>query len=158
MEFISLFVFVILIFSGTYSHANTIDLGMGYFIPYGNLATVFSTGKELKGEISIKEPLFCVVNFIYFKNKDVELELSQFGLGLSFRLHRLFSVQGGLGFYWLDIGYEFDKHSMLFMGITFPVIKSQDVGINLSTFWYSNIPRGLSLTSSVSLKLFGDKY
>ncbi|HID92962.1 MAG TPA: 30S ribosome-binding factor RbfA [bacterium (Candidatus Stahlbacteria)] len=157
MPLFLLFVSVISIFFNMQSHANTIGVGMGYFVPYGNLATVLSTGKELKGEISIKEPLFCMINFIYFKNKDVELELSQLGLGLSFRLHRVFLVQGGLGFYWVDIGYEFDKHSLLFMGITFPIVKSQNVGINLSTFWYSNIPRGLSLMSSVSLNLFGDK-
>lgn len=156
-QFFLLFVLIISIFFSINSHANTIGLGMGYFIPYGKLATVFSTGRELRCEMSIKEPLFCTANFSYFKNKDVEMELSQFGLGLSFRLHRVFSVQGGLGFYWLDIGYEFDKHSLLFMGITLPVIKSQNVGINLSTFWYSNMPKGLSLTSSVSLRLFGDK-
>jgi len=153
-----LVLFVISMFFPVHGNANTIDLGIGYFIPHGNFATVFSTGKELKGEISIKDPLFCRINFIYFKNKDVELELSQLGLGLSFRLHRLFSIQGGLGFYWLDIGYEFDKNSFLFIGMMFPIIKSQNIGINLSTFWYSSIPRGLSLTSSVSLKVFGDKY
>lgn len=157
VQFFSLFVFVILIFFSTCSLANAIDLGMGYFIPYGNLATVFSTGRELRGTMSIKGPLFFTANLICFKNKDIELKLSQFGLGLSFRPHRVFSVQGGIGFYWLGIGYEFDKNSLLFMGITFPVIKSRNVGINLSTFWYSNIPRGLSFTSSISLRSFGDK-
>jgi len=157
VQFFSLFVFVILIFFSTCSLANTIDLGMGYFIPYGNLATVFSTGRELRGAMSIKGPLFFTANLICCKNKDVEFKLSQLGLGISFRPHRVFSIQGGVGFYWLDIGYELDKNSLLFMGITFPVIKSQNVGINLSTFWYSNIPRGLSFTSSISLRLFGDK-
>ena len=155
MEF---FLFILMtLFFPVCTYANTIDLGMGYFVPYGNLATIFSVGKEFNSKINIKNFLFCMINFVYFGNRDEKLELSQFGLGLSSRLHKRLSVQGGLGFYWLDIGYEFDKHSLLFTGITLPIIKNQNVGINLSAFWYSNVPRGLSLTSSVSLSLDGDK-